>query len=514
VTFANNTATSNGGAIYNYLSTLSITNSTFTGNSAGGGGGAIKNDNGTLTVSNSTFSGNSASVGGAIIALGASITTVRNSTFSGNSAGTAAGIYSNGTLNYANTIIANSTGNDCTSDGTLGINLNNLVEDGSCSASLSGDPKLGALANNGGSTQTFALLAGSAAINAGNDTVCLLAPVNDLDQRGTIRPNGPQCDIGAYEYVDITAPTVSSFTPTTHSNSLSIPITAFTATDALDVTGYMITQSSTPPSAGAAGWSASAPTTYIVASEGSYTLYPWAKDAAGNVSSVSGSPATVSVDTTVPTVTSFTATTPATSLAIPITAFTATDAIGVAGYIITQSPTPPSAGAAGWSTSAPTSYSVGNDGTYTLYPWAKDAAGNVSSVFASPASVSVDTSAPTVVSSVRSNHNPTTAASVEFLVTFSEAVTGVDAADLNLTMTGSVSGALISSVSGAGRTYTVTVSTGSGAGTLRLDVTDNDSIADTASNRLGGTGAGNGAFTNGEAYTKEQYRIYLALVRR
>jgi hypothetical protein len=103
---------------------------------------------------------------------------------------------------------------------------------------------------------------------------------------------------------------------------------------------------------------------------------------------------------------------------------------------------------------------------------------------------------------------------VEFLVTFSEAVTGVDAADLNLTMTGSVSGALISSVSGAGRTYTVTVSTGSGAGTLRLDVTDNDSIADTASNRLGGTGAGNGAFTSGEAYTKEQYRIYLALVRR
>ena len=289
---------------------------------------------------------------------------------------------------------------------------------------------------------------------------------------------------------------------------------AFTATDALDVTGYMITQSSTPPSAGAAGWSASAPTTYIVASEGSYTLYPWAKDAAGNVSSVFASPATVSVDTTVPTVTSFTATTPATSLAIPITAFTATDAIGVAGYSITQSPTPPSAGAAGWSTSAPTSYSVGNDGTYTLYPWAKDAAGNVSSVFASPASVSVDTSAPTVVSSVRSNHNPTTAASVEFLVTFSEAVTGVDAADLNLTITGSVSGALISSVSGAGRTYTVTVSTGSGAGTLRLDVTDNDSIADTASNRLGGTGAGNGAFTNGEAYTKEQYRIYLALVRR
>jgi len=186
----------------------------------------------------------------------------------------------------------------------------------------------------------------------------------------------------------------------------------------------------------------------------------------------------------------------------------------VTGYIITQSPTPPSAGAAGWSASAPTTYTVGSDGTYILYPWARDAAGNISLLFGSPATVSVDASAPTVVSSVRINHNPTTAASVEFLVTFSEAVTGVDAADFNLTTTGSVSSALISSVSGSGKTYTVTVVTGSGAGTIRLDVTDNDSIVDAVSNRLGGTGAGNGAFTNGEAYTKEQYRTYLALVRR
>ena len=69
-------------------------------------------------------------------------------------------------------------------------------------------------------------------------------------------------------------------------------------------------------------------------------------------------------------------------------------------------------------------------------------------------------------------------------------------------------------MSGSGRTYTVTVATGGGAGTIRLDVTDNDSIVDAASNRLGGTGAGNGAFTTGEAYTKELYRIYLPLVIR
>jgi hypothetical protein len=66
------------------------------------------------------------------------------------------------------------------------------------------------------------------------------------------------------------------------------------------VTGYIITKTSTPPSAGASGWTALAPTTYTVGSDGSYTLYPWVKDAAGNVSAVFGSPASVSVDTSVP----------------------------------------------------------------------------------------------------------------------------------------------------------------------------------------------------------------------
>ena len=62
----------------------------------------------------------------------------------------------------------------------------------------------------------------------------------------------------------------------------------------------MITKSSTPPTAGAVGWSGTAPTTYVVASDGTYTLYPWAKDAVGNVSAVYGSPASVIVDLTAP----------------------------------------------------------------------------------------------------------------------------------------------------------------------------------------------------------------------
>ena len=65
---------------------------------------------------------------------------------------------------------------------------------------LSGDPKLGPLANNGGPTPTMALLSGSAAIDNGDDTTCASAPVSNLDQREVARPLGEHCDIGAYEY--------------------------------------------------------------------------------------------------------------------------------------------------------------------------------------------------------------------------------------------------------------------------------------------------------------------------
>jgi hypothetical protein len=57
------------------------------------------------------------------------------------------------------------------------------------------------LANNVGPTQTIALPAGSAAIDEGNDAVCAAAPVYGVDQRGVTRPQGPRCDIGAYELI-------------------------------------------------------------------------------------------------------------------------------------------------------------------------------------------------------------------------------------------------------------------------------------------------------------------------
>src|SRR4029077_11778066 len=111
-----------------------------------------------------------------------------------------------------------------------------------------------------------------------------------------------------------------------------------------------------------------------------------------------------------------------------------------------------------------------------------------------------DTIAPTVLSINRVSPTPTNAGSVQWTVTFSENVTGVDVADFALVATGGVTGASIGTVTGSGTTYTVTVNTGTSSGTLGLNLVDNDTIVDGSGNRLGGTGAGNGNFT-GQVYT-------------
>ena len=111
-----------------------------------------------------------------------------------------------------------------------------------------------------------------------------------------------------------------------------------------------------------------------------------------------------------------------------------------------------------------------------------------------------DTTPPTVTSIARASTNPSAAASVDFTVTFSESVTGVNAADFSITQSG-LTGTAITNVSGSGSVYTVTVSPGTGSGTLRLDLIDNDSIQDLAGNPLGGTGINNGNFSTGEVYT-------------
>lgn len=89
---------------------------------------------------------------------------------------------------------------------------------------------------------------------------------------------------------DISSPTIAEFSIPSASNSLTIPITNFSAADNVGVAGYLLTETSSTPSAGAAGWAAIAPASHVFSSDGSKTLYAWAKDAAGNVSnSLSGS---------------------------------------------------------------------------------------------------------------------------------------------------------------------------------------------------------------------------------
>ena len=199
-----------GGGIFN-AGKLIVTGCTITGNQApnaaiAGFGGGIANFQGNLTLINSTINRNmAASGGGGLFNDSGSIATVVNSTISDNSAGSNGGGIRNdpnGTLNLTNTIIAGSlSGGDCVNNGTVGTNDKSLIQDGSCGPAISGDPKLGSLQNNGGPTFTQALLPGSPAIDAGDDSV-VGSPFNlTTDQRGPgfPRKSGLHVDIGAFE---------------------------------------------------------------------------------------------------------------------------------------------------------------------------------------------------------------------------------------------------------------------------------------------------------------------------
>lgn len=196
-------ATTTGGAIRNLRGSVTISNSTFSSNSAVSAAGAVENHTGAMTVSNSTFTGNRANAGGGISNGGTM--TITNSTLAGNYAGgvygRVGGIYNWGTVTLQNTIVANSVGGDnCfVYNGAIVDGGGNLSFPDTTCPGINGDPKLGPLQNNGGLTDTMALGAGSDAMDAAVDAICEAAPVNGLDQRDVIRPQGTHCDIGAYE---------------------------------------------------------------------------------------------------------------------------------------------------------------------------------------------------------------------------------------------------------------------------------------------------------------------------
>jgi hypothetical protein len=209
LTITNSTISGNaavlGGGIYNNLGTATVTSSTLSGNSATLGGG-IRTYYGTTTVAYSTISGNSSSGHGGGIENTAGTITVTNSTISGNTGGLGGGIRSFiGTLTVANSL----SGGDLTGSFS---GSNNLIEDGSgtgLTGTISGDPLLGPLADNGGPTlpngaviQTHALLPGSAALDGGNSLLTsdqrgLSVPVDSQFVANAIDGNGS--DLGAYE---------------------------------------------------------------------------------------------------------------------------------------------------------------------------------------------------------------------------------------------------------------------------------------------------------------------------
>ncbi len=251
-TLSGNSADFEGGGIDNAGDLATISASTLSGNSAGFGGGivtggpltvtastlsgnsatgnsAVTGDGGgiwtigTLTVTDSTLSGNSAvNDGGGIYTSSypTAVTVIASTTLSGNSARSGGGIW-NGMQALAqlrNTIVAGNTADSAPDlDGAFVSLGHNLIGDGTGGSGydptdLVGtsanpiDPRLGPLADNGGPTQTLALLPGSPAIDAGDNTD---AP--EWDQRG---PGFPRIvngiiDIGAFEFQGEAAPTVT-----------------------------------------------------------------------------------------------------------------------------------------------------------------------------------------------------------------------------------------------------------------------------------------------------------------
>lgn len=119
--------------------------------------------------------------------------------------------------------------------------------------------------------------------------------------------------------------------------------------------------------------------------------------------------------------------------------------------------------------------------------------------FANGETYTIDRILPRVTSILRAGNNPAIHPSVDFIVTFSESVNGVDATDFSVTTT-NLNAAVIN-IQNANPFYVVTVNTGAGSGTVRLDLLDNRSISDQAGNPLADNGMGSGTFTSGEAFT-------------
>lgn len=199
VTFRGNSSVT-GGGMYTYSSVPKLSRVTFSGNNATSIAGAMYNSSSNTSLVNVTFSGNAAHFGGGVYNLSSS-PTFTDVTFSGNSASSqGGGMYNDNSAPHIFDSIFWGDGTDEIHDLSSPATIaNSIVQGGcpfgaTCTAVSKADPKLGPLHSNGGLTQTRAPGSGSAAIDKGNNSTCAAK-----DQRGVHRPQGPACDMGAFE---------------------------------------------------------------------------------------------------------------------------------------------------------------------------------------------------------------------------------------------------------------------------------------------------------------------------
>ena len=222
-------ANSSGSAMSVQGASALVTNCLFANNSGSYGGAIHVGLSSTATIANCTFFNNSAVSGGAIYADADyqpnhffDALYIYSSTFYNNHAsfGTgqynlaAADIYATGatTAEIRNTVLVNTdnrgTDQEDNAQGLTYADHSDIFNVDIDSQSFNATQATAAQINldtnlndNGGSTQTLALLPGSVAINAGNNSAATGAPVNNQDQRGyvRVRPGDATCDVGAYE---------------------------------------------------------------------------------------------------------------------------------------------------------------------------------------------------------------------------------------------------------------------------------------------------------------------------
>jgi fibronectin-binding autotransporter adhesin len=262
-----------GAGLYTEEGSTTVSQSTFRADlAAGGDGGGIYSDDGRLSLEQSTVGPSDAAEYGAGVYHDYGPLAITNTTIADNTASyEGGGIYNEGVANLANDSLVANTAQNADGGGNLYLDEHTLTlhdsliaagvsptSGGNCAFEKSGSIEsygynaedgnqctlggpgnqlnatlnLGPLQSNGGPTQTIALGAGSQAIDNGDPAGCTDAEGNPLtvDQRGIGRPQGPRCDIGAFEVVvPPVAPTPTPASPPTPKPTAAT-ITSFATT--------------------------------------------------------------------------------------------------------------------------------------------------------------------------------------------------------------------------------------------------------------------------------------------